>query len=395
MPENAAVKVDQVFVLLKHAILHSIPPPLSPLVSAILSVVPILLVFPLLFAITTVLERKGLGRIQNRLGPNRTGPFGFLQPMADGIKSLTKEDIVPRDADHLVHLCAPILIVIASFLGFAVIPIGRNMVAANLDSGLLYFFSIGALMEVAVFMAGWSSKSKYSLLGAMRAIAQMISYEMPLVLSSVVVIMAAGSLSTVDIVAAQSGYTGIFPHWYVFTPWGIAGFILFMIAACAEANRSPFDLPEGESEIIAGYYIEYSGFKFALFFLGEYLGMFASSGLAITLFLGGWTAPLSFLTWIPSYLWFFLKLLALICGFIWVRGTMPRLRMDQLMNFAWKFMLPMALINIVVAGAWHFMPPGLIRWVVLSVVLAASWALFGRGISQKVRYAARTYRYAT
>jgi NADH-quinone oxidoreductase subunit H len=395
MPESTAYKLDQIFVLLKQAILHHIPAPLNPLASAILSIIPILLVFPLLFAITTVLERKGLGRIQNRLGPNRTGPFGFLQPMADGIKSLTKEDIVPRGADHLVHLCAPILIVIASFLGFAVIPIGRNMVAANLDSALLYFFSIGALMEVAVFMAGWSSKSKYSLLGAMRAIAQMLSYEMPLVLSSVVVIMAAGSLSTVDIVQAQSGYTGIFPHWYLFTPWGIAGFILFMIAACAEANRSPFDLPEGESEIIAGYYIEYSGFKFALFFLGEYLGMFATSGLAITLFLGGWTAPFSFLTWIPSYLWFFLKLLALICGFIWVRGTMPRLRMDQLMNFAWKFMLPMALINIVVAGAWHFMPAGILRWITLALVLAASWALLGRGLSQKVRYTARTYRYAT
>ncbi len=395
MPETAAFKLDQIFVILKHAILHYIPAPLTPIASAILSVVPLLIVFPSLFAITTVLERKGLGRIQNRLGPNRVGPFGFLQPAADGIKSLTKEDIIPRDADHLVHLCAPILITVASFLGFAVIPIGRNMVVANLDSALLYFFAIGSLMEVAVFMAGWSSKSKYSLLGAMRAIAQMISYEMPLVLSSVVVIMSAGSLSTVSIVNAQSGYTGIFPHWYLFTPWGIAGFILFMIAACAEANRSPFDLPEGESEIIAGYYIEYSGFKFALFFLGEYLGMFATSGLAITLFLGGWTAPFSFLTFIPSYLWFFAKLLVLIAGFIWVRGTMPRLRMDQLMNFAWKFMLPLALINIVVAGAWHFMPPGVIRWITLALVLAASWVLLGRGITQKVRYTARTYRYAT
>jgi NADH-quinone oxidoreductase subunit H len=395
MPETTAYKADQIFVLLKQAILHYIPAPFDPLASAILSVVPILLAFPLLFAITTVLERKGLGRIQNRLGPNRTGPFGFLQPMADGIKSLTKEDIVPRDADHLVHLCAPILITFASFLGFAVIPIGRNMVLANLDAGLLYFFAIGALMEVAVFMAGWSSKSKYSLLGAMRAIAQMISYEMPLVLSSVPVVMAAGSLSPVSIVAAQSSYTGIFPHWFVFTPWGIAGFILFMIAACAEANRSPFDLPEGESEIIAGYYIEYSGFKFALFFLGEYLGMFASSGLAITLFLGGWTAPFSFLTWVPSYLWFFLKLLVLICGFIWVRGTMPRLRMDQLMNFAWKFMLPMTLFNIVIAATWHFMSPGPVRWVTLTVDLAAAWFLLARGISQKTQYAPRTYRYAT
>lgn len=394
MPDTAAYKLDQIFVLLKQAILQHVPAPFGDIASPILSVVPILLVFPLLFAITTVLERKGLGRIQNRLGPNRVGPFGFLQPMADGIKSLTKEDIVPRDADRTVHLCAPILIVVASFLGFAVLPIGRNMVAVDLDSGLLYFFAIGGLMEVAVFMAGWSSKSKYSLLGAMRAVAQMISYEMPLVLSSVVVVMAAGSLSTVAIVAAQSGYTGIFPHWYVFTPWGLAGFVLFLIAACAEANRSPFDLPEGESEIIAGYYIEYSGFKFALFFLGEYLGMFASSGLAITLFLGGWSAPFSFLTWIPSYLWFFLKLLALICGFIWVRGTMPRLRMDQLMGFAWKFMLPMALVNIGIAGIWHFMDPGIVRWVTLAIDLAAAWFLLARGIGGKVRPTARTYRYA-
>jgi NADH-quinone oxidoreductase subunit H len=201
------------------------------------------------------------------------------------------------------------------------------------------------MVELSVFMAGWSSHSKYSLLGAMRAIAQMISYEMPLVLASVVAIMAAGSLSTVTIVNMQAGYTWIWPHWYVFTPWGFTGFVIFMIAATAESNRCPFDMPEGESEIIAGYYIEYSGFKFALFFLGEYLGMFASSAMAITLFLGGWSAPFSFLTWIPSYLWFFAKLLVIIFAFIWVRGTLPRLRMDQLMNFAWRLMLPLSLIN--------------------------------------------------
>ena len=221
-------------------------------------------------------------------------------------------------------------------------------------------------MELTIFMAGWSSRNKYSLLGAMRAIAQMISYEVPLILSSVTVIMAAGSLSTVAIVERQAGYSGILPHWFVFTPWGFAGFVLFMIAATAESNRSPFDLPEGESEIIAGYYTEYSGFKFALFFLGEYIGMFAISGLGITLFLGGWAAPFSFLTWVPSYLWFFAKLLALIAMFIWVRGTLPRLRMDQLMNFAWKFMLPMALLNLVTAGVWHFLPQGVLRWLVCS-----------------------------
>src|SRR5450631_1470624 len=322
-------ELDQIFVIAKHSILGYVPTLAQPLVSAILSVVPVLIAFPLLFAITTVLERKGLGRIQNRYGPNRTGPAGFFQPIADGIKSLTKEDIVPLTADHAVHFLAPVLLVMAAFLSYAVLPIGRNMVIANLNAGVLYFFAIGSVVELAVFMAGWSSRSKYSLLGAMRAIAQMISYEVPLVLASIVVIMQAGSLSTVAIVEKQAGYTGIWPHWCVFTPWGLVGFALFMIAATAESNRSPFDLPEGESEIIAGYYIEYSGFKFALFFLGEYLGMFATSGMAITLFLGGWSAPLSVLTWVPSYVWFFLKLLVLICCFIWVRGTLPRLRMDQ------------------------------------------------------------------
>jgi len=250
------------------------------------------------------------------------------------------------------------------------------------------------MVEVAVFMAGWSSRSKYSLLGAMRAIAQMISYEMPLVLASVVVIMAAGSLSTVTIVEMQAGYTHLLPHWFVFTPWGFAGFCIFMIAAAAEANRSPFDLPEGESELIAGYYIEYSGFKFALFFLGEYLGMFATSGMAITLFLGGWTAPLSFLTWIPSYFWFFAKLLVLIGGFIWVRGTLPRLRMDQLMNFAWKFMLPVALINIFAAGVWHFLPPGPVRWLAATLLILIPCLLLSRGIRRGNSSEFRTYRFA-
>ena len=387
--------IDQIFVLLKHWLMGYIPALLQPVVSAILSVAPVLIAFPLLFAITTVLERKGLGRMQNRYGPNRVGPFGFLQPMADGIKSLTKEDIIPRTADHLVHLLAPVVIVIASFLVYAVLPIGRNMVVANLDAGVLFFFAVGSMVELSVFMAGWSSRSKYSLLGAMRAIAQMISYEIPLVLASIVVIMAAGSLSTVTIVNLQATYTGIWPHWYVFTPWGLTGFVIFMIAATAESNRCPFDLPEGESEIIAGYYIEYSGFKFALFFLGEYLGMFATSAMAITLFLGGWAAPFSFLTWIPSYVWFFTKLLALIAVFIWIRGTLPRLRMDQLMNFAWKFMLPLSLINIFAAGVWHYMPAGISRWFVVTLIVALACILLSRGLRRNKWFHVRTYRFAS
>ena len=283
----------------------------------------------------------------------------------------------------------------ASFLVYAVLPIGKNMVIANLNAGVLFFFAVGSMVELSVFMAGWSSRSKYSLLGAMRAIAQMISYEMPLVLSSIVVIMAAGSLSPEKIVNMQATYTGIWPHWYVFTPWGLAGFVLFMIAATAESNRSPFDLPEGESEIIAGYYIEYSGFKFALFFLGEYLGMFATSGMAITLFLGGWAAPFSFLTWIPSYVWFFAKLLSLIVMFIWIRGTLPRLRMDQLMNFAWKFMLPMSLINIMCAGVWHYMAAGIVRWVVVDLLVALPCWFLSRGLRRGRSVQVRTYRFAS
>ena len=385
--------LDQIFVLSKHWLLSFVPPIAQPLASAILSVVPVLIAFPLLFAITTLLERKGLGRIQNRYGPNRTGPWGLLQPIADGVKSLTKEDIVPLTADHAVHFLAPIFLVAAAFLGYAVLPIGRNMVIANLNAGVLYFFAVGSMVELSVFMAGWSSRSKYSLLGAMRAIAQMISYEVPLVLASVVVIMQAGSLSTVSIVEKQAGYTGIWPHWFVFTPWGIVGFALFMIAATAESNRSPFDLPEGESEIIAGYYIEYSGFKFALFFLGEYLGMFATSGMAITLFLGGWSAPFSFLTWIPSYVWFFAKLLALIFGFIWIRGTLPRLRMDQLMNLAWEFVLPTALLNMLVAGVWHFMPGGPIRWLVCIAIVAIPCTFLTRRLKRKKKFEVRTYSF--
>jgi NADH-quinone oxidoreductase subunit H len=206
--------------------------------------------------------------------------------------------------------------------------------------------------------------------------------------------MAAGTLSLVRIVAAQAGYWGIFPQWYVLTPWGLAGFILFMIAATAESNRSPFDLPESESEIIAGYYTEYSGFKFALFFLGEYLGLFAVSGLGITLFLGGWHAPLACLGWIPSWVWFFAKLLALIAGFIWVRGTLPRLRMDQLMGFAWKLMLPIALMNILVAGLWRFMPVGVARFLVCTILVVAPYLVLGSLLAGRKQITKRVYRYA-
>ncbi|HUR47516.1 MAG TPA: NADH-quinone oxidoreductase subunit NuoH [Candidatus Saccharimonadales bacterium] len=398
--------LDQIFVNLKQWILGFAfwPESVKPFVSILLSITPILSFFPLLFGITTILERKGLARIQNRLGPNRVGLpftktrlFGFGQFIADGVKMLTKEDIVPHSADHVVHFLAPVVLAIPVFLAFSVLPFGRNMVAIDLDGGVLFFFAVGAATELSIFMAGWSSSNKYSLLGAMRAIAQMISYEIPLVLSVVPVIMMTGTLSTVAIVEAQTGPIFGFLHpWHVFTPWGLAGFILFLVAAAAESNRTPFDLPEAESELVAGYFTEYSGFKFALFFLGEYLGLFAVSGMAITLFLGGWQAPFTFLDFIPSWLWFVTKLLGFVAFFIWLRGTLPRLRTDQLMSFAWKFMLPMTLINLVVTAVWHIstdIAGGLlVRWLLCAGLVWLPYLLLGRSFQTTI--SKRTYRYA-
>jgi len=387
-------KLDQIFVLLLHWVLGFLPDALRAVTGVVLCVAVIVCVFPAIFAFCVWLERKGLGRMQNRLGPNRVGPFGLFQPIADGIKSLTKEDIVPLTADAVVHFLAPVVLVVAVFMGFAVLPMGRNMVLVDMDSSLLFYFAVGATSELAVFMAGWSSRNKYSLLGAMRAVAQMISYEVPLLMSSVVVVMITGSLSLVKIVEAQNHYTWGLPHWYIFTPWGFAAFILYAIAATAETNRSPFDLPEGESELVAGYFTEYSGFKFALFFLGEYLAMLSISGVGATLFLGGWSSPLEILNWVPSWIWFFGKLMVSIFVFIWLRGTLPRLRQDQLMNFAWKFVLPLTLLNLFVAALWRFMDDNWLRWVVCSAILMAVYAFMGKVGMRREHFGPRRYRYA-
>jgi NADH-quinone oxidoreductase subunit H len=387
-------KLDQIFILLRDWLVHFLPADWQAVVATVLNVIAIIAVFPGLFALVTVMERKGLGRMQNRFGPNRVGPYGLFQPVADGIKALTKEDVVPLRADSIVHFLAPLVLVVAVFMGFSVLPMGRNMVLADMDAGLLFFFAMGASTELSVFMAGWSSRNKYSLLGAMRAVAQMVSYEVPLLMSGLAVVMIAGSLSLSKIVEAQNRYTFGLPHWYVFTPWGFAGLVLFSIAAMAETNRSPFDLPEGESELVAGYFTEYSGFKFALFFLGEYVGMFSIAGLGATLFLGGWSAPLAVLNWVPSWIWFFGKLMVAMCLFIWIRGTMPRLRQDQLMNFAWKFVIPMTLVNLFVAALWRFIGPGWARWVVCWAILIGVYALMGQTIMRKRHLGPRSYRYA-
>ena len=369
--------LDQIFVSTAHWLAGLFPASVQPLVLGVLAIAVIMPVFGLCFALTTIMERKILGRMQNRFGPNRVGPWGLMQPIADGVKMLTKEDIVPFSADKTLHFLAPLVLTVPIWLAFAVLPFGRNMSAIEMDAGILFFFAIGSASELAVFMAGWSSQNKYSLVGAMRAIAQMISYEVPLVMSTVPVLMLAGSLSLNDIVAAQGTHTCFgLTRWNVFTPWGLAGMLLFLIAATAESNRSPFDLPEGESEIIAGFLTEYSGFKYALFFLGEYLGLFAMTGMAVTLFLGGWQAPFQWLDWAPSWLWFGAKFGALIFLFIWVRATLPRLRLDQLLNFSWRFLVPLSLINLLVAaiwywmGAWNFVAALPVRWLLCAALIA-------------------------
>jgi NADH-quinone oxidoreductase subunit H len=369
----------------------------------------------MLFALTTWVERKVLARITNRIGPNRVGPYGLLQPVADGLKMLTKEDIVPVGADKPVHTLAPILALLPGLLAMAVVPFGLGMTAVDLNIGLLYFFAVGSMSEVAVFMAGWSSHNKYSLLGGVRAIAQMIAYEIPLILASITVVMVAGTMSTVEIVRAQqleyvagldTGLLGQFfvswlnnvGGWYIWTPWGFVGFIIFFVSLIAELNRAPFDLPEAESEIIAGHHTEYSGFKFALFFLGEYIAMFAICGIATTLFLGGWSG----LPILPSWAWFLLKSYGLVLVLMWIRGTFPRLRIDQLMRFAWTFLMPLSLINIFAAGLWYHIPwvnvgylgeLPVFGWIVSALILWGSYSWLSRQVQLKA-FEKRIYRFA-
>jgi NADH-quinone oxidoreductase subunit H len=233
------------------------------------------------------------------------------------------------------------------------------------------------------------------MLGAMRAIAQMVSYELPLIITVLPVVMVVGSLIPDAIVDAQGNYTfGIIPHWFVFTPWGLTAFLLFFVSSLVESNRTPFDVPEGESEIVAGHMTEYSGFKYATFFLAEYFGMFATTGLAVTLFLGGWHAPMRWLDFIPSYVWFFAKQSVLLFTFIWIRGTLPRMRVDQVMGFAWKFMLPMAFTCIIAAAIWHYEAHGLSGWFWSLAVVATVYLGLSRLADSKKRLAPRVYRFA-
>ena len=288
-----------------------------------------------LFALTTwytYMERRLLGRFQGRLGPNRTGPFGLLQPIADAIKLLTKEDILPVAADRWVFNLAPIVMMAPTFLMLAVIPFGTHSFLTDLNIGILYIAAISSIGAVAVLMAGWGSANKYALFGSMRAIAALISYEIPVLLALLGVVISTGSMSLVDTVVNQR------------LPLAIVqplGFLIFLIGISAELNRTPFDLTEAESEIIAGFHTEYSGMKFGAFYLAEFGNLLIASGFITILFLQGWKGP-----WLPAPFWFLAKIFVVAFIFIWIRATLPRLRIDQVLSFAWKFLLPLSLINI-------------------------------------------------
>ena len=302
-------------------------------------------------AYATYFERKVIGHMQVRLGPMRVGPHGLLQPFADGLKLFFKEDIIPADADKPVFFLAPIIFMAASMINLAVIPFSQNFVIADINVGLLFIFAIAGLGVYGIFISGWASNSKYAFIGGLRSSAQVLSYEIPMGLSLVGVMIMAGSLNLNDIVKAQRD--SIYGMYVI--PQFVA-FIVFTIAAIAETNRTPFDLPEAESELVAGYFVEYTGFRFALFFLGEYIAMFIMASLAAVCFLGGWSIPwyitkaLPFLNYVPGIVWFLLKVYAFIFFYYWIRATVPRYRYDQLMAIGWKVLIPISLANIVVTG---------------------------------------------
>ena len=319
------------------------------LIDLLVMVVKVLVVFIamlLIVAYTTLMERKVLGHMQVRFGPNRTGPFGLLQPVADGIKLFFKEDIIVPHANKIIYILAPAVIVITALVSYAVIPFGDSikilgrsvdLVVADVNVGLLYLFAISSLGVYGVVMGGWASNNKYSLLGSIRSSAQMISYELSLGLSIVGVMMIAGTLSLNKIVVAQS------PVWFiVYQP---LGFILYIISAAAEISRTPFDLTECDNELVAGYQTEYSSMKFALYYLAEYAHILVVSSLAVSLFFGGWHGP-----FLPPVVWFLIKVFIFIFIFIWVRATFPRFRYDQLMKFGWKVLFPLSLLNIMLTA---------------------------------------------
>ena len=372
--------IYNIFAILEKGIVDGLTPSLGA--EAALAVMALIKVFLvanvglIMVMVFIYMERRVLGRFQVRIGPNRVGPGGILQPLADAVKIMIKEDIVPKAADRLIFNLAPVMVFVPVMLVFAVIPFGVGMAGgqkyymsvADLDIGILYVLAVTSLGEIAVLMAGWSSNNKFALFGAMRAAAQLVSYEVPLVLAVVGVVIVAGSLSLTKIVEAQA---------VPFIFMQPLGFVIFITAVSAELNRTPFDLLEAESELVTGYHVEYSGMKFGMFYLAEYLSAFAFSAIISTLFLGGWQGPI-----LPSYVWLLIKILFVFFVFIWVRATLPRVRIDQVMALAWKFLLPLALINIGVTAVeallwptfpWFLAPVNIVIGVLAVWAMAAAF----------------------
>ncbi len=307
----------------------------------------LLIVVPLLLFIAylTYFERKVIGAIQLRKGPNVVGPFGLFQPIADGIKLLTKETIFPENSNKLIFIFSPILTFTLALIGWAVIPIDYKIVLADINVGVMYIFAVSSLGVYGIIMAGWASNSRYAFLGALRSAAQMISYEVSIGLIIISVLITSGSLNLTEIVMKQQNMWYVIPHFPMF--------IIFFISTLAETNRAPFDLPEAESELVAGYNVEYSSMSFGLFFLGEYGNMILMSSMSTILFLGGWLPPIdiSFFENIPGFIWFLLKVTFLLFLFLWVRATLPRYRYDQLMRLGWKVFLPLSLAWIILTSS--------------------------------------------
>ncbi len=312
---------------------------MSQTISLVLIIIGVLIVMLTIAAALIYVERRMLAAWQDRYGPNRTGPFGLLQVMADMIKIFLKEDWIPPFADKPVFILAPAIIVATVLMSFAIIPYSSYIYVVDLNIGLLFFLAMSSLGVYSLVLGGWASNNKYSLVGALRGSAQMFTYEVFMGLSLMGVVIQTGSFSMVDIVEAQR-------HIWYFVPQ-FFGFIIFMMAGIAETHRLPFDIPEAESELVAGYHSEYSGMKFGLFFVGEYLGITLISALVVTLFFGGWLGPSFF----PGFIWFFIKMVFFILFFVLLRASQPRPRYDQLMSYGWKFLLPLALLNILVTGA--------------------------------------------
>ena len=344
-------------------------------------------IVPLIPLVLVLAERKVSAQIQNRTGPMRVGPWGTLQTLADGVKLIFKEDFIPPQGDKLLFILAPYIIFACSFAAFAAIPFGQGILISDFNIGIFYIMAISSVVVMGVIMAGWSSNSKWSLLGALRSAAQIVSYEIPLGLSILVVVMLVESLRMQDIVGSQS--EGLF-SWLIFrTPFTFVAFFVFFISSIAEVNRTPFDLPEAESEIVAGFHTEYSGMRFALFFIAEYANMFAVCAIAATLFLGGWEGILPGYDFLGGMPGFVLKTLFLVFVMMWLRWTLPRLRVDQLMNLCWKYLLPIAFFNILGVGIWGLIFPEdsrlsiIISMAIIVVGIIVTYAVAGKSLSKR------------